>query len=114
MTHAEKVLRALSGTNTRARSGGASRLLVFLLIGGSVALLIWMKLRVVGSVPRTAFADPDLSPSRSSTPANSATPPDSASDPTVSSSSTESLASPSSSAQPPATHDQSSNAREPS
>lgn len=29
------------------------------LAGGVVAVLIWMKLKVVGGVPRTAYADPE-------------------------------------------------------
>jgi|GEM_PF-2955410 hypothetical protein len=30
-----------------------------LVLGGSVALLIWAKLRLVTTVPRTAYADPE-------------------------------------------------------
>jgi hypothetical protein len=30
-----------------------------LLLGGSVALLIWAKLRMVTAVPRTAYAEPE-------------------------------------------------------
>ncbi|HYE63902.1 MAG TPA: hypothetical protein VD997_18065 [Phycisphaerales bacterium] len=30
-----------------------------LLLGGSVALLIWAKLRMVTTVPRTAYAEPE-------------------------------------------------------
>jgi hypothetical protein len=40
---------------TRKVSGWAT----FAVACGTFALLIWMKLRVVGSVPRTAYADPD-------------------------------------------------------
>jgi hypothetical protein len=31
-----------------------------LVLGGSLALLIWAKLRLVTTVPRTAYADPEL------------------------------------------------------
>jgi hypothetical protein len=40
---------------TRKVSGWAT----FAVACGAFTLLIWMKLRVVGSVPRTAYADPD-------------------------------------------------------
>jgi hypothetical protein len=29
------------------------------MVGGVIAALIWMKLKVVGGVPRTAYADPE-------------------------------------------------------
>lgn len=59
MTKAERTFRALSG-NGRApgRFGSVGRLFTFALMGGMVAILIWMKLRVVAGVPRTAYADP--------------------------------------------------------
>ena len=44
-----------------------------LVLGGSLALLIWAKLRLVTTVPRTAYADPELVQPNPST--DSATPP---------------------------------------
>lgn len=38
---------------------------LFAVAGGSLALLIWLKLRLVTGVPRTAFADPEANDPRS-------------------------------------------------
>ncbi|MCX5689843.1 MAG: hypothetical protein NTV94_08710 [Planctomycetota bacterium] len=68
MTPAEQKYRALSGTGLSGAGPvhGAIRrsrgVFTFVLVGGTFAILIWMKLRVVGSVPRTAYADPDDRP----------------------------------------------------
>lgn len=41
------------------RSRTAVRIGAFAMAGGVIAALIWMKLKVVGGVPRTAYADPE-------------------------------------------------------
>jgi hypothetical protein len=45
-----------------------------LLLGGSVALLIWAKLRMVTAVPRTAYAEPESTQQPVTPPAPQATP----------------------------------------
>lgn len=72
MTHAEQELRALGGPRMGRHTHRASRLLTLCMVGGTFAVLIWMKLRVVGGVPRTAYADPDLSPAPNASPAKHA------------------------------------------
>jgi hypothetical protein len=60
MTPAERTFRALSGNGRSPwRFGPVGRVCTFALMGGMVAILIWMKLRVVAGVPRTAYADPN-------------------------------------------------------
>lgn len=46
----------------------------FLVLGGSLALLIWAKLRLVTTVPRTAYAVPEQVEQSSNPTPNSATP----------------------------------------
>lgn len=41
------------------KSKSARRTVVVAALGGAVALLIWLKLRVVTDVPRSAYADPE-------------------------------------------------------
>jgi hypothetical protein len=43
----------------RSVSRTVVRVGVFAMVGGVIAALIWMKLKVVGGVPRTAYADPE-------------------------------------------------------
>ncbi len=43
----------------RTASRAVVRVGVFAMVGGVIAALIWMKLKVVGGVPRTAYADPE-------------------------------------------------------
>lgn len=43
----------------RATSRTVARVGLFAMVGGVIAALIWMKLKVVGGVPRTAYADPE-------------------------------------------------------
>lgn len=63
MTPAEQKYRALSGAGPMHGAIRRSRgVFTFVLVGGTFAILIWMKLRVVGSVPRTAYADPEDRP----------------------------------------------------
>lgn len=38
-------------------------------LGGAVAMLLWLKLRVVTDVPRSAYADPDKAAQRPAEPA---------------------------------------------
>jgi hypothetical protein len=75
MTPAEQKYRALHGaTKVHAglhRSRGA---FTFALVGGTFAILIWMKLRVVGGVPRTAYADPEDRPAPAKAPLPTVTP----------------------------------------
>jgi hypothetical protein len=69
LTHAEQQLRALRGTGPTHSPWRRSRAVASLaLFGGAFALLIWMKLRVVGGVPRTAYADPNETPQAQSAP----------------------------------------------
>lgn len=37
---------------------GMKRVVLVVALGGAVALLLWLKLRMVTQVPRTAYADP--------------------------------------------------------
>ena len=48
---------------------GLPRVYTYAIVGGTMALLIWMKLRVVTGVPRTAYADPEGKPSNITAPA---------------------------------------------
>jgi len=48
------------------------RVYTYAIVGGTMALLIWMKLRVVTGVPRTAYADPEGKPSHIAAPAHTA------------------------------------------
>lgn len=75
MTPAEQKYRALHGAHKvhagLHRSRGAFTLA---LLGGTFAILIWMKLRVVGGVPRTAYADPEDRPAPAKAPLPTVTP----------------------------------------
>lgn len=63
MTPAEQKYRALSGAGPVHGAMQRSRgIFSLVLVGGTFAILIWMKLRVVGGVPRTAYADPEDRP----------------------------------------------------
>jgi hypothetical protein len=41
------------------KSSTSRRTVIVAAIGGAVAMLLWLKLRVVTDVPRSAYADPD-------------------------------------------------------
>lgn len=71
MTPAEHKYRALGGpplspVAPRPRGlffpGMTRAVATFALVGGIFTLLIWMKLRVVSGLPRTAYADPNERP----------------------------------------------------
>jgi hypothetical protein len=69
MTPAEQKYRALNGAGPVHGAIRRSRgVFTFVLVGGTFAILIWMKLRVVGGVPRTAYADPEDRPAAISVP----------------------------------------------
>lgn len=42
----------------KSSPSNARKLVLFVALGGAVALLLWLKLRMVTDVPRTAYADP--------------------------------------------------------
>lgn len=71
-TEPTKARSSIGGLLTRGLFRGMPRVYTYAIVGGTMALLIWMKLRVVTGVPRTAYADPEGKPSHIAAPARPA------------------------------------------
>ncbi|MEI7658039.1 MAG: hypothetical protein WCK33_08245 [Phycisphaerae bacterium] len=57
-THRSSPSTSPTGSHCILRKS-AVRIAALVMAGGVIAVLIWMKLKVVGGVPRTAYADPE-------------------------------------------------------
>jgi len=58
----DRLVKGLSNRKAGTTGAKVSRPVVMLALGGVVAGLLWLKLRIVSGLPRTAYATPETLP----------------------------------------------------